>query len=76
MAWRNGRFIFSNMDLRTIMRQLTRWYDVDVVYEGKVPDIRVGGIIHNDVYLSTVMEFLGENGVHYKIEGKKITIMP
>jgi hypothetical protein len=75
MAWRNGRFIFSDMDLKSIMRQLTRWYDVDVVYEGKVPEIRVGGIIHNDVYLSTVMEFLGENGVHYKIEGKKITIM-
>jgi transmembrane sensor len=75
MAWRNGRFIFGNMDLRTIMRQLMRWYDVDVQYEGKVPEIRVGGIIHNDVYLSTVMEFLGENGVHYKIEGKKITIM-
>ena len=76
MAWRNGRFIFGDMDLKTIMRQLTRWYDVDVVYEGKVPEIRVGGIIHNDVYLSTVMEFLGENGVHYKIEGKKITILP
>jgi len=75
MAWRNGRFIFSDMDLKSIMRQLTRWYDVDVVYEGEVPAIRIGGIIHNDVYLSTVMEFLGENGVHYKIEGKKITIM-
>jgi len=76
MAWRNGRFIFSDMDLKSIMRQLTRWYDVDVVYEGKIPEIRVGGIMHNDVYLSTVMEFLGENGVHYKIEGKKITITP
>src|SRR5579859_758651 len=64
MAWRNGRFIFSDMDLKSIMRQLTRWYDVDVVYEGRVPEIRIGGIIHNDVYLSTVMEFLGENGVH------------
>jgi transmembrane sensor len=76
MAWRNGRFIFSDMGLKAIMRQLARWYDVDVVYEGKVPEIRVGGIIHNDVYLSTVMEFLGENGVRYKVEGKKITIMP
>ncbi len=75
MAWKNGRFQFSNMDLKTIMRQLTRWYDVDVVFEGKVPDIRVGGFIHKDVNLSTVMEFLGENGVHYKIEGNKITIL-
>lgn len=76
MAWRNGRFIFSDMDLKSIMRQLARWYDVEVVYEGKIPGIRVGGIIHNDVNLSTVMEFLGENGVHYKTEGKKIFIMP
>src|SRR5579863_5427842 len=75
MAWKNGRFQFSNMDLKTIMRQLTRWYDVDVVFEGKVPDIRVGGFIHKDVNLSIVMEFLGENGVHYKIDGKKITIL-
>ncbi len=75
MAWKNGRFIFSDMDLKSIMRQLTRWYDLDVSYEGKIPEIRIGGIIHNDVYLSTVMEFLGENGVRYKMEGKKITIL-
>jgi hypothetical protein len=63
------------MDLKTIMRQLTRWYDVDVEYQGKVPEISIGGIMHSDVYLSTVMEFLGENGVRYKMEGKKITIL-
>jgi len=38
----NGRFVFSDMDLKTIMRQLTRWYDVDVVLEGEAPPIRVG----------------------------------
>jgi transmembrane sensor len=75
MAWKNNRFQFSNMDLKTIMRQLARWYDVDVVFEGKVPDIRVGGFIHKDVNLSTVMEFLGENKIHYRIEGKKIIIL-
>jgi transmembrane sensor len=75
MAWRNNRFQFSNMDLKTIMRQLARWYDVDVIFEGKAPDIRVGGFIHKDVNLSTVMEFLGENKVNYRIEGRKITIL-
>ncbi|HEY4205323.1 MAG TPA: FecR domain-containing protein, partial [Puia sp.] len=75
IAWKNGRFQFSNMDLQTIMRQLTRWYDVDVVYEGEVPPIRIGGFINQNVYLSTVMEFLGENGVHFKMEGRKITIL-
>jgi transmembrane sensor len=75
MAWKNGRFQFSNMDLKTIMRQLMRWYDIDVVFEGAAPDIRIGGFIHKDVYLSTVMEFLGENGVRYKMEEKKIIIL-
>lgn len=75
IAWKNGSFQFSNMDLRTIMRQLTRWYDVDVVFEGNTPDIRIGGFIHKNVSLSTVMEFLKGNGVRYKLEGKKITIL-
>jgi len=75
MAWKNGRFRLNNMDLKTIMRQLARWYDIDVIFEGKAPDIRIGGILHEDVYLSTVMSFLKENGVRYKMEGKKIIIL-
>jgi len=75
MAWKNGRFQFSNMDMKTIMRQLARWYDVDVVFEGKAPEIRIGGFIHKDVNLSTVLEFLKGNGVRYRLEGKKITIL-
>lgn len=75
IAWKNGSFQFTNMDLRTIMRQLTRWYDVDVVFEGNTPAIRIGGFIHKNVSLSTVMEFLKGNGVRYKLEGKKITIL-
>ncbi len=71
MAWKNGRFQFSNMDLRTIMRQLMRWYDVDVVFEGRAPDIRVGGFIHKDVYLSTVMEFLQERWCVIKWKEKR-----
>jgi ferric-dicitrate binding protein FerR (iron transport regulator) len=75
MAWKNGRFQFSNMDMKTIMRQLARWYDVDVVFEGEAPKIRIGGFIHKDVNLSTVLEFLKGNGVRYRLEGKKITIL-
>jgi hypothetical protein len=75
IAWKNGRFQFSDMDMKTIMRQLARWYDVDVEFEGKAPDIRIGGSIHKDMNLSTVLEFLKGNGVRYQFEGKKITIL-
>jgi len=75
IAWKNDRFQFSNMDMKTIMRQLARWYDVDVEFEGNVPDIRIGGSIHKDINLSTVLEFLKGNGVRFKFEGKKITIL-
>jgi transmembrane sensor len=75
IAWKNGRFQFSNMDMKTIMRQLARWYDVDVEFEGNVPDIRIGGSIHKDMNLSTVLEFLKGNGVRFTFEGKKITIL-
>lgn len=75
IAWKNGRFQFSNMDLRTIMRQLARWYDVDVAFEGEVPDIRIGGFLHKDVNLSTVLEFLKNNGVRFKLEGRRIIVL-
>jgi ferric-dicitrate binding protein FerR (iron transport regulator) len=75
IAWKNGRFQFSNMDMKTIMRELERWYDVDVEFQGDVPDIRIGGSIHKDMNLSTVLEFLKGNGVRLKFEDKKITIL-
>jgi ferric-dicitrate binding protein FerR (iron transport regulator) len=76
VAWTKGRLAISNSDLPTLMRQISRWYDVDVAFQGKSPNIRFGGFLHRDVNLSTLLDYLGENGVHYKTEGKTITILP
>jgi ferric-dicitrate binding protein FerR (iron transport regulator) len=76
IAWTKGRISLANSDLSVLMRQISRWYDVDVKFQGKIPDLHVGGFINRDVDLSTVMEFLGENGVHYRTEGRTITILP
>lgn len=76
IAWTRGRLAIGAGDFQVLMRQVARWYDVDVVYQGKVPDISIRGILQRDVPLSTVLEFLGENGIHYKIENRTITILP
>ncbi|HVY76228.1 MAG TPA: FecR domain-containing protein [Puia sp.] len=74
IAWTQERLALTNADFGGLMRQISRWYDVDIVFDGKVPDLQIGGFIHKDVYLSTVMEFLGRNGLHYRMEGRKIII--
>lgn len=75
MAWKNGKFSCRNMDLEDIMRQVARWYNVDVVYNDSIPD-RYTVNISRDVPVSNLFRFLElSGGVHFKIEGKKITVL-
>jgi transmembrane sensor len=77
MAWKNGLFNFDHVGLGELMRQISRWYDVEVTYEGgKVPDLRFGGEIGRDLNLSQVLAGLEQAHVHFRIEGKKLIVMP
>lgn len=76
VAWQSGLFEFNNCDLFTIMRQISRWYDVDVVYEGKPGDTKFGGGISKNLPLSNVLQLLQENGVKFQLEGKILTVIP
>jgi len=76
IAWKDGWFHFERADIRTVMRILARWYDVEVLYEGKIPDREFGGDIERKLNLSQVLEILQKNQVHFEIEGKKITVRP
>jgi ferric-dicitrate binding protein FerR (iron transport regulator) len=75
MAWKNGTFNFDGADLQTIMRQITRWYDVDVSYQGKIPTEPFKGEISRNVPASKVLQMLEYLGVKFRIEGKKIVVM-
>jgi ferric-dicitrate binding protein FerR (iron transport regulator) len=77
MAWKNGKFHFGeSSDIVSIMNQIARWYDVEVVYDGKVTD-HIGGNISRDVNASKVFEMLEMTGsVKFRIEGKKVVVMP
>ena len=68
--------VFKNADLQTIMRTLSRWYDVEVVYQGNIPAKKLGGGIPRNTNLSEVLKVLEAYNIHFKLEGKQITVMP
>lgn len=77
LAWKNGDFVFEGASLRTIMRQISRWYDVEVSYEGQIADLKFGGSISRTKNINVVLRNLeSTKGVHFKIEGRRILVMP
>jgi transmembrane sensor len=76
MAWKNGLFNFNQADLQSVMRQLGRWYDVDIVYEREIPKIRFLGEMQRELDLSDVLDVLKRTDVHFRIEGRKIIVLP
>lgn len=76
VAWKNGKFMFKNTDLPTIMRLLSRWYDVDVEYQGTIAEKHYRGRISRNVPVSQVFEILKTSGVNFTIIGRKIIVKP
>ncbi|HVS97792.1 MAG TPA: FecR domain-containing protein [Puia sp.] len=76
MAWKNGLFDFDNTDIQSALRQLAKWYDLDVSYQGAIPDIQLGGEMKRDLSLSQVLKGLSKIGLHARVEGKRLLILP
>lgn len=76
IAWKNGRFKFDNADLKTVMRQLERWYGIKVQYRGDVPDVRFNGGTFMNKNLSEVLKVLELSNIKFKVEGKTIIVYP
>jgi transmembrane sensor len=77
VAWKNGYFMFANEDLRSIMRKISRWYNLEIVYQGKTTDNTFIGTVSRFKEVSEVLNILElTRTVHFKIEGRKITVMP
>jgi transmembrane sensor len=75
LAWKNGYFIFRNADLRQIMKQAERWYDVDVVYNGDIQSRTFGGRISKYKNISELLKNLELAGnIHFNVNGNKVTI--
>jgi transmembrane sensor len=75
MAWKDGVFDFNNASLQEVMRQLERWYDIEVVYEKGVPNIEFVGAMGRDLSLSDVLKGLKLSEVNFRLEGRKLIVM-
>jgi len=77
IAWKTGLFEFDNTDLAAVMRQLARWYDIEVVYKVAPDKTPLGGSISRGLDLKEVLALLEANGInHFKIEGRKVFVLP
>ncbi len=76
IAWKNGRFKFDNADLKTVMKQLERWYGIKVEYRGDVSDVRFNGGTFRNKNLSEVLKVLELSNIEFKVEGKTIIVYP
>jgi transmembrane sensor len=76
MAWKNGYFRFNDEKIESVMRKLSRWYDIEVQYEGKVSDEEFNGKISMFNNLDKVLTMLEKTkSIHFKVEGRRVTVM-
>jgi ferric-dicitrate binding protein FerR (iron transport regulator) len=81
VAWKRGYFYFKDADIRTVMRQVSRWYDVEVEYQGNVPEMAFSGKMYRNVDVLKMLEALSYFNVDYKLvdtrkqKGKKTIVI-
>ena len=76
VAWKNSEFRFSDDNIETIMRQLARWYNIDVSYEGAVTKEVFYAKLSRQRDISTVLRVLERTkGIHFKVEGRRVTVI-
>ncbi|WP_158534933.1 FecR family protein [Mucilaginibacter hurinus] len=76
LAWKNGYFRFNDEDIHSIMRKLSRWYNVEVTYTPDAPDQRLNGKISRAKNIDQVLKALeATQTVHFKVEGRRVILM-
>jgi transmembrane sensor len=77
VAWKDDLFIFEKEDIQTAMRRISRWYNVDIVYTKGIPQKTIGGTINRFKDVSELLDLIElTGGVKFKIEGRRILVMP
>lgn len=76
MAWKNGYFQFDKSSLQSVLKQVARWYDIEVIYEGTNRHREFVGEIERDLNLAEMLSILEINKVSFIIEGKTLIVKP
>lgn len=74
LAWKDGKFSFSNAGIMEVMNELARWYDITVKYEGSLPQRRFTGKIGMDLQLSETLEILKKNDIQFSLQDKVLNV--
>jgi transmembrane sensor len=75
-AWLNGDFVFNSEDLASIMRQLSRWYDIDVTYQDNIGNLRFGGTVSRSHNISAVLALMENTGkLHFQVDGRRVMVI-
>lgn len=76
VAWKNGDFMFNDESLSAILRKVSRWYDVDVVYPAGMQELRFTGMVSRSRNISAVLNMIESTGkAHFKLEERRIIVM-
>lgn len=77
VAWKNNKIQFTDLDIHSVMRILERWYNIEVSYSGHKINTTFGGSVSRSKDIDVVLKLLEATGdVHFKIEGRRVTVMP
>jgi transmembrane sensor len=76
ISWTKGTFNFNHMPLDAVMRQISRWYDVEIIYPHGIPKVEFWGEVQSTLPLSEMLAGFQAMDIHFKIEGKKLYIQP
>lgn len=74
IAWKNGFFNFDGVDIPTALRQVARWYNIDIVYEGEVPRDKFVGEVERNLSLSQALKILERAGLQFTVQGRKLIV--
>lgn len=75
-GWTDNMFVFTELPLSEALKQIARWYNIDIKYENGVPDIVLNGSYPRNTNLSETLEILKKLNVHYRINNRQIVILP
>lgn len=76
VAWKNGKFYFKDVPLDAVMRQLSRWYNLEIEYEQTPTDDTFNGVIDRNASLSRILKILERGGVRFQVQGRKVIVTP
>jgi len=76
MAWKNGQFNFRGESLDEVLKQLERWYNIEIIYESGIPDLQISGEMSRGVSLDVLLSALNRMGLNYRREDRKLIVLP